>query len=153
MSLWKLWGAAAVTAAVAFGAVSVTARTSSADQPTIMVYKTPTCGCCGKWIEHMKAAGFRVTVRDKPDLTGIKRRYAIPVPLMSCHTAVIEGYAVEGHVPADVIQRLLRERPHVVGIAVPGMPGGSPGMEGPVREAYTVVTFDRAGGTTIYATR
>ncbi|HEX9705431.1 MAG TPA: DUF411 domain-containing protein [Gemmatimonadales bacterium] len=94
-----------------------------------------------------------MSVRNRSDLIDINDRYAITPALMSCHTAVVEGYAVEGHVPADVIKRLLRERPPVIGIAVPGMPAGSPGMEGLVRKSYNVLTFDRSGRTNVYATR
>lgn len=127
--------------------------TPSSAGPELIVYKDPNCGCCGHWIDHVKTAGFRVAVRNRSDLSKIKQQFGIGPGLMSCHTAVVEGYAVEGHVPADLIQRLLAERPAVTGIAVPGMPAGSPGMEGLVREQYDVVTFDRAGVTRIYATR
>jgi hypothetical protein len=153
MKKWKLWSTAGITAAVALGGVAATLRTSSADTPEIVVYKRVECGCCGHWIDHVKAAGFRVSVRNRSDLIDIKARYAITPAVASCHTAVVDGYAVEGHVPADVIKRLLRERPGVTGIAVPGMPGGAPGMEGPVRERYNVLTFDRSGIIRIYATR
>jgi hypothetical protein len=152
MNKRKLWGGAAVVGLAIVGVLAT--RTAAPAQTTkIVVYKDATCGCCGHWIDHVKAAGFRVSTRNKSDLTAIKRRYGIEPSLMSCHTAVVEGYAVEGHVPADVIQRLLRERPAVTGIAVPGMPAGTPGMEGLVRERYNVVTFDRSGVTRIYATR
>jgi hypothetical protein len=119
----------------------------------MVVYKRETCGCCNQWIDHVKAAGFRVSAKDREDLVDIKQRYGITGALASCHTAVVEGYAVEGHVPADVIQRLLRERPEVAGIAVPGMPQGSPGMEGPVHERYNVIAFDGRGGMRVYESR
>lgn len=152
MNRRKLWGGAAVVGLAVVGVLAT--RTPAPAQATkIVVYKDATCGCCVHWIDHVKAAGFRVSVRNRTDLIAIKRRYGIEPSFASCHTAVVEGYAVEGHVPADVIQRLLRERPAVVGIAVPGMPAGAPGMEGLVRESYSVVTFDRSGGTRIYATR
>lgn len=152
MNARKLWSGVAVVSVAVVGVFATTGPTSG-QSSKIVVYKRPECGCCGLWIEHVKAAGFRVSVRNRSDLVDIKDRYGITPALMSCHTAVVEGYAVEGHVPADLIQRLLRERPAVTGIAVPGMPAGSPGMEGLVRESYDVVTFDRSGMTRIYASR
>lgn len=147
-----LWGGATVLGLAAFALVAT--RTAAPAQGTkIVVYKDATCGCCGHWVEHIKAAGFRVTVRTRNDLGDIKDRYGISPELMSCHTAIVEGYVIEGHVPADLIQQLLRERPAVMGLAVPGMPGGAPGMEGAIRERYNVLTFDRSGVTRIYATR
>ena len=119
----------------------------------VTVYKSPTCGCCGKWVEHMRANGFEVTVTDMPDVAPIKDKQGVPAALRSCHTALIGGYAIEGHVPADVIKKLLKEKPSAAGIAVPGMPMGSPGMEGPSKDTYNVVLFDKAGKTSVYATR
>jgi len=116
------------------------------------VYKTPTCGCCTAWVDHMEAAGFTVTFTDLPDLGEVKARYGIGNSLASCHTAIIEGYVVEGHVPAATVRRLLEERPRVAGIAVPGMPIGSPGMEGPNARPYDVLAFDGRGGTLHYET-
>lgn len=152
MNARKWWGGAAVVTLAVVG-ILATRSSSLGRSPRIVVYKRPECGCCGAWVEHVKAAGFRVSVRNKSELIDIHDRYGITPALMSCHTAVVDGYAVEGHVPADVIQRLLRERPAVIGIAVPGMPAGSPGMEGLVRESYNVVAFDRSGVTRIYASR
>jgi len=118
------------------------------------VYKTPTCGCCAKWVDHMKAAGFDVKVQDMDDLTEIKQASGVPVRLRSCHTAVVGNYVVEGHVPADVVKKLLAEKPKTTGIAVPGMPVGSPGMEmGSEKAPYEVVTFDKTGKTTVFAKR
>lgn len=121
----------------------------------VTVYKSPTCGCCAEWVAHLRRHGFRVKVEDVADLQPIKARYGVPAPLQSCHTGLVDGYVVEGHVPADLIERLLRERPLVVGLAVPGMPVGSPGMEVPGARAdrYQVVTFDRSGRTGVFATR
>jgi hypothetical protein len=121
----------------------------------VTVYKSPTCGCCAKWVEHMKASGFDVTVNEMPDVAPIKDKQGVPVNLRSCHTALVGGYAIEGHVPADVIKKLLRERPNALGVAVPGMPMGSPGMEVPSnqKDAYNVMLFDKAGKTTVYASR
>ena len=121
--------------------------------PLVTVYKDPNCGCCSKWVDHMKAAGFNVTTVDTSDVGAVKQKYNIGSNLQSCHTAVIGDYAIEGHVPADVIKKLLEEKPTIAGLAVPGMPMGSPGMEGATRERYDVLTFDRAGRTTVYAQR
>jgi hypothetical protein len=119
----------------------------------MLVYKDPNCGCCHNWVEIMRTAGFEVSVRDTGDMSSIKTRYKVGRPLVSCHTALVGGYVVEGHVPADVIRKLLADKPKVLGIAVPGMPIGSPGMEGNPRQAYEVLTFDAAGKTTVFARR
>ena len=118
--------------------------------PTIQVFKTPTCGCCGNWVKHLRANGFEVTVKDVPDTGEYRRKYGVPEKLLSCHTGVVEGYALEGHVPAAEIHRLLQERPRAKGLAVPGMPMGSPGMEGSVSQAYSVILFDSEGRTSVY---
>jgi hypothetical protein len=110
------------------------------------VYLTPTCGCCGKWADHMKAAGFAVTREVIAELDSVPARKKVPEQLRSCHTAVIENYVVEGHIPADVVRQLLKERPKILGIAAPGMPLGSPGMESPNPQPYVIVAF-RADGT------
>jgi hypothetical protein len=104
---------------------------------------------------HLQANGFPVKTQDLDDLGPVKARHAVPRALHSCHTALVEGYVVEGHVPADVIDRLLRERPRIAGIAVPGMPLGSPGMESPGRpaERYNIIAFDGKGGTSVFASR
>lgn len=127
------------------------AYTLSEVKPGVMhVWKTPACGCCTVWVDHMRDAGFTVETEDLRDLSEIKARLGVGWELSSCHTAVVDGYVVEGHVPASVVRRLLEERPQVVGIAVPGMPIGSPGMEGPNPEIYDVLTFDREGRTALY---
>ena len=104
---------------------------------------------------HLRASGYPVKEENVPDVTPIKRRYGVPERLAACHTALVEGYVIEGHVPADLIDRLLRERPPAAGLAVPGMPAGSPGMESPgqASERYQVLIFDRSGKTEVYATR
>lgn len=118
----------------------------------IVVYKSPTCGCCDAWIEHLRAARFTVVPRDTSDVGAVKRRLGVLPSLESCHTAVVGRYVVEGHVPADVIERLLEERPPIVGLAVPGMPAGSPGMEGARPHVpYDVIAFDSLGRTWVYA--
>ena len=138
---WGAWGAFA------------SAELSAADAPTLTVYKSASCGCCKKWVEHMKAAGFRVTAHDTEDVAAVKDQFGVPAALRSCHTGLVGGYVLEGHVPADLTKRLLKERPRLLGLAVPGMPMGSPGMEGPRRDRYDVVAFDRAGKTSVYARR
>jgi len=127
------------------------ANPSEADESSAMVYKTPTCGCCSKWIEHLEENGFKVDSKDIPDVTPVKRMNGVPAGLASCHTAIIGGYFVEGHVPAEDIQRLLRERPDIAGLAVPRMPIGSPGMEGPNPEAYSVLAVRQDGTTTVFS--
>jgi hypothetical protein len=106
-------------------------------------------------VGHLRNSGFTVTERNEDDLAPVKRRHGVPAALESCHTALVGGYVIEGHVPADLIDRLLRERPKVIGLAVPGMPAGSPGMESPGTppERYQVLAFDRAGRTTVFASR
>lgn len=118
----------------------------------VVVYKSPTCGCCSKWVDHLRAAGFQTTTRDG-DVDAVKDRLGVPANLRSCHTGVVAGYVVEGHVPADVVKRLLRERPAGVGIAVPGMPLGSPGMEASRSERYDILLFQRNGSSRVYASR
>ena len=116
------------------------------------VYKTPTCGCCGKWVDHLKANGFQVTVQEVEDTTPYSREQGVPDQLRSCHIGVIAGYAVEGHVPASDIQRLLKERPPAKGLSVPGMPINSPGMEipGAPPGRYEVVLFGADGKSSVY---
>ncbi len=119
--------------------------------PEMIVYKSATCGCCIKWVEHMQEAGFQVESRNMRDMRTLKAQFGVPRSVHSCHTAVIDGYVIEGHVPAVHVQRLLEEKPDVLGISVSGMPIGSPGMEGPSPESYDVVTFDVNDTTGVYA--
>jgi hypothetical protein len=120
--------------------------------PLVTVYKSPTCGCCSLWVDHLEANGFQVETVDVQDTGAIKRQYGIPDSLASCHTAVVGGYVVEGHVPAADVHRLLRERPEAGGLAVPGMPIGSPGMESAdgLTEPYAVLLVSD-GGTSVFA--
>jgi hypothetical protein len=120
----------------------------------MLVYRSPTCGCCTDWVGYVEEHGYTVTVEDVQDLAAVKAEYNVPPMMQSCHTAIIDGYIVEGHVPIEDIERLLTERPDVVGIAVPGMPVGSPGMEvaGAEPQPFAVVTFDVAGNTEVYST-
>jgi len=120
--------------------------------PLVQVYKSPTCGCCGKWVDHLRAAGFTVQATNVADVNQYKLEYGVPMQLASCHTAIVEGYIVEGHVPADDVIKMLREKPAIKGIAVPGMPLGSPGMESPNPERYETIAFDADGNTTVFAT-
>lgn len=114
-------------------------------------YRSPSCGCCGNWIEHLQAAGFQVDDRVTEDIEAVKQELGVPSDLASCHTAVVNGYVVEGHVPEADVRRLLAALPAVVGIAVPGMPIGSPGMEsGDIQEPYTVYTFTAAGDIEVF---
>jgi hypothetical protein len=122
-----------------------------AKKPTITVYKDPGCGCCKSWIEHLVKHGYRVDAKDTPDMTGIKRALGVPDGLTACHTAVVNGYLIEGHVPAADIARLLEQKPKIAGLAVPGMPMGSPGMEGPRTQHYQVISFDKAGKKKVFA--
>ena len=131
--------------------VTGAAATVDQDLPQVVVYKTETCGCCNGWVEHLRAAGFDVDARNVRDLMSVKLDAGVPGPLVTCHTALVDGYVVEGHVPVDQVKRMLAERPHVAGIGVAGMPIGSPGMEGPNPQPYQVVAFDRDGGMSVYA--
>ena len=123
------------------------------DQPSIEVYKSATCGCCSKWVEHLQGHGFKVRTTNREDLTELKTAHNVPRAVQSCHTAVVNGYVIEGHVPASDVQRLLKERPAIIGLAVPGMPVGSPGMEVPgvKMQAFDVLAFDKAGATRVFA--
>lgn len=122
-----------------------------AGEPKAMVYKTPTCGCCSKWVDHLEENGFEVESKNLSDVNPVKRMNGVPMRLASCHTAIIGGYFVEGHVPAQDVKRLLAERPNVAGIVVPRMPVGSPGMEGPNPEAYSVLAVKKDGSTEVFS--
>ena len=129
------------------------AMTGAAPIP-ITVYKSPSCGCCKNWVTHMQGAGFAVKVIDMDDLTTVKKNAGVPQKLQSCHTALVGAYVVEGHVPADLVKKMLAQKPQITGLAVPGMVTGSPGMEmGDSKDPYDVIAFDRAGKTTIFAKR
>jgi hypothetical protein len=141
----------ALGVAAAVAPVARIARAAGA-APLVEVWKTSTCGCCRAWVRHLEAAGFSVKVNEVADVTPVKERLGVPPALSSCHTAVVSGYLVEGHVPADDILRLLRESPPVRGILVPGMPAGSPGMEAARGERYEVLALDADGRTSVFAT-
>ena len=127
--------------------------TVSQNAPLVTLYKNPTCACCGEWADHMRASGFRVDVREDVDFGALKKELGVPFSVASCHTAEVDGYALEGHVPADVVKRLLSERPDIAGLAVPGMPAGVPGMPGEGFGSYDVLTFHADGATQVYASK
>ena len=138
----------AIAALASVSALSLCKLAEAAESPPqIRVTRDPTCGCCGAWVDHLRAANFTVDVVEVPDVNRTKAKLGVPHDLMSCHTAEIGGYVVEGHVPASTIQRLLSEKPDAKGLAVPGMPIGSPGMmvEGLPNEEYAVVLFGAFG--------
>ena len=136
---------------VILAAVLATALPLSAAGIKMQVYKTATCGCCAKWVEQLKANGFDVTVENVPSTAPYRAKYGVPERLASCHTAVVNGYAIEGHVPASDILRLVKSGAKAKGIAVPGMPVGSPGMEvGDRVDAYSVMLFDASGNASVY---
>lgn len=143
-----LAGMALSTAAAAHGPSPIGALSK---RPVITVYRDPNCGCCTKWIEHLIKHGFRVKDNKSGGMSEVKRGLGVPESMESCHTGVVNGYVIEGHVPAADIQRLLKEKPKVAGLAVPGMPMGSPGMEGPRTDRYDVLSFDKSGKTAVYA--
>lgn len=128
------------------------AESGSPTSGVVQVWKSPTCGCCSAWVDHLRAAGFTVEVTDVDDIARVKREMGVPGSLQSCHTALVDGYVVEGHVPAADVRRLLAERPDVAGLAVPEMPIGSPGMEmGDQHEPYEVQTFTADGAVAVYS--
>ena len=135
---------------MAVSAIAISAFSASPTLPEMTVYKSPTCGCCSKWVDHVKAAGFTVKTIDQSDLSELKADLGVTKALSSCHTALVGGYVIEGHVPAADIQRLLKEHPKIVGLAAPGMPGAGPGMD-TSKEPYDVLAFDSAGKTTVWA--
>ncbi len=141
----------AATAVVALGAgvFAWGLGGGKADAADLEVWKSPSCGCCGGWIDHMKAEGFSVVVHDLEDVTPVKDRHGVTPDLASCHTAVIDGYVIEGHVPAADVRRLLAERPKATGLTIPGMPQSAPGMDMP-GEPYEVLLFS-PGGASLYS--
>ncbi|MEI1376551.1 DUF411 domain-containing protein [Nostoc sp. UHCC 0926] len=115
------------------------------------VYHSPDCNCCGGWIDHLKAQGFKITNFPTPDIETVKQKYNVPDNLSSCHTAIVNGYVIEGHVPADDIKRLLQEKPNIVGLSVPQMPIGTPGMEmGNRKDPFSVLSFDHKDSVAVF---
>lgn len=119
----------------------------------VQVYKDATCGCCANWVEHLRRNGFAPTAENVADLNTVKQTYGVPAKTRSCHTAIVNGYVIEGHVPAAEIHRLLKSKAKVAGLAVPGMPIGSPGMEGANPRPYDVLSFDKSGKTAVFSTQ
>jgi len=149
--LWAWRGAAAV--AVVAGLVLFQSQKPAVADADIVVYKSPTCGCCSKWVKHLEDSGFSVVAHNRNDMPQIKQALGVPQSAQSCHTAKIGGYVIEGHVPADVIARLLKEKPDIRGLAVPGLPMGSPGMNGEKTEPFEIRAFGRDGSHHVYAGR
>lgn len=156
MKILKILGSAfflamaTMTSAVANEASEENSDTGTSDL-ILVVYQDPSCGCCGKWVKHMRDHGFTVKSVLESNMNARKQSLGVPPKLRSCHTAVIDDYVIEGHVPAADVKRLLKDRPEGEGLAVPGMPLGSPGMEfGERRQAYDVLLFDAAGDTAVF---
>ena len=136
---------------LSLAAGALATRAAAADSSSIQVWKDPSCGCCNEWVKHLRQAGFAVEVHDAGN-TAARARAGIGAQYASCHTALIGGYAIEGHVPAREIKRLLKEKPVAIGLAVPGMPVGSPGMEQGKRvDPYEVLLLTKDGGASTYA--
>jgi hypothetical protein len=143
--------AALVTISLTTAAVRGESVVLLAKKPTITVYKDPSCGCCKNWIAYLAKHGYTVVAKDTPNMTEIKHSLGVPAGLTACHTAVVNGYLIEGHVSAEDIDRLLAQKPTIAGIAVPGMPMSSPGMDGPRTQGYKVLSFDKSGKTKVFA--
>lgn len=137
------WGSETLPRESMAGATSV--------REMIDVYKNPNCGCCGKWVEHMQSAGFKVRVHELGEVAPMRQKLGMPERYASCHTAKVGNYLLEGHVPAADVKRLLRERPKAIGLAVPGMPAGSPGMEGPPPASYNTLLVKSDADSLIFA--
>ncbi len=142
-----------ISAGILFVAVLFFMSQNAAMADEVVVYKSPSCGCCSKWVEHLEDNGFTVKSQNQRNMSSIKKAMGVPGHLQSCHTAKVGDYVIEGHVPADLVIRLLQEKPAVRGLTVPGMPMGSPGMEGPRKDEYNVLTFQADGKTAVYANR
>jgi hypothetical protein len=140
----RLFIQAAVGASVAMPLLAMAAA------PVIEIFKTESCGCCGAWVEHLKANGFVTRVVNVDNPSDYRERGGIPKELGSCHTGMVQGYAIEGHVPASDIKRLLATKPKARGLAVPGMPLGSPGMEGPRKDPFDVLLVDAKGRSSVF---
>jgi hypothetical protein len=147
--------AAGVGLALAGGKSLWAAITGPEANPTITIYMSPTCGCCAKWVDHVKAAGFKTVVHEDQDMDTVKENLGVPRDMRSCHTAQVEKYLIEGHVPAEDIRKLLVQKPRAAGLAAPGMPASSPGMAvpGEPHEPFDVLLFQRDGKSTVFAKR
>jgi len=142
-----LGGGIAVAALAGF---LLTGQTAAVAGPIVEVYKTESCGCCGDWVTHLEEAGFTVKAKNVANPGDYRAKFGIPVEMGSCHTGYVAGYALEGHVPAAEVKRLLAEKPEARGLTVPGMPMGSPGMEGDYKDAYDVLLVKADGSTAVY---
>lgn len=144
-------------AATAFVARRLSAERASpfavGTDPAITVFASPTCKCCERWVDHLETNAIKVTLHKVGDVTPYKRKFGVPEKLWSCHTGTIGPYVIEGHVPVDLIEKMLIERPAILGLAVPGMPKGAPGMDSDTPERYDVIAFKPSGDTEVYATR
>lgn len=138
-------------ALIALFLASLTVAVHAAELPEVEVYKSPYCGCCTEWSKHMLNNGFKVRNIDVEDVPAARKKLGMPEKYGSCHTARIGNYVIEGHVPAADIKRLLKEKPQAVGLAAPGMPGGSPGMESAKKEAYDVLLVEKNGKSKVFA--
>ena len=153
----RIFAAVFVAALVLISGSAIAQRRGSSamagNTQVVQVYKSPTCGCCANWVKHLEQAGFKTQVHEMTDVSSVKAEYKVPARAQSCHTARVQGFTVEGHVPPSEVKRLLKEKPEVKGIAVAGMPLGSPGMEvsGMKPHPYNVLTFDARGGTKVYS--
>ena len=149
----RLWNMTAIvgTVAILAGVAIWVPTIKKAGATEVVVYKSPTCGCCSKWVDHLRDEGFHVITHNRKDMNTIKAENGVTRKLASCHTSLVEGYVIEGHVPARDIKRLLEEKPAIAGLAVPGMPMGSPGMEGANEDPYDVLTFERKGQTKVFS--
>jgi hypothetical protein len=136
---------------IAAFAFSLMPSLSAAAPPAMTVYKSPSCSCCAAWVEYIRGHGFEVVVKSPKDLSGIKRKYGVKPQLASCHTAVIDGYVIEGHVPVNDIRQVLRDRPDLVGLTAPGMPQLSPGMHSIEPKDYDVLSFDKNGKVRVFS--
>ena len=143
MFLSSVAGAAAIAVVPAFAA-------APSALPEIEIFKSPYCGCCGQWADHLSAAGFKVKVTKVDDIGAARKRLGMPDKFGSCHTASVAGYALEGHVPAEEVKKLLAARPAAIGLAVPGMPPSSPGMDASRKDPYEVLLIDRHGSPTVF---
>jgi hypothetical protein len=141
----------AIGALVLAGCVTLHAHPTEADLQVIQVYRPPMCGCCQRWVDYVRSRRYAVTVSNVLDMNSVKRELGVPSEAESCHTAVVGGYFLEGHVPAEDISRLLAEHPDISGLAVPGMPIGSPGMEGPNAQSYLVLAVQKDGKLEVFA--
>lgn len=153
MKLSRFLSYAALILLLAGGAIWYIMDNYEQQSPDIVMYKNPGCQCCDEWAHYMQANGYSIAIDKSVDVRSVKADYNVPYDLASCHTAIIDGYVVEGHVPADAVKRLLNERPDAIGLAVPGMPTGSPGMEIPGREnePYDVYLIDQNGQRTVFS--